>query len=728
MDSEQPTAPYLDAVVAYAFRGPARYHVPGHKGGPGADPGLRKAIGEDCLAMDIPQDIHGIDLGPSPTPYERAERLAADAYGAARTFFLTNGATQGNHTLCLALAPLGATIVAQRNSHASVVDGLVLSGGIPSFVAPEYDAELGITHCVTPAALEVALRETPAARAAFIVSPTYYGMAADIFGMAEVAHAAGVPLIVDQSWGPHFGFNEALPPTALSQGADAMLTSTHKIAGSLTQSAMLHLSDSGRVDIGAVSRALRLLRSTSPSALLMASLDAARRQLSLHGEQILWETLQAIEVARAKFETIPGIALVDAELVGQMGVAGYDPLRIVLDVRGTGRTGYEIADALRRSYDVHVELPMQATVVFIVGLGESAAHAAAAGRRRRRGGQAAERAGRDGADRAARDVAAPRGRAPAARGVPRRRRAGRGRQRRRPHLLRVDRQLPAGRAGAAAGRADLRRDRRVPARARGQRRAPARRQRSGVQDHQCVEGGRVIDPLERWAPYGEKPDYAGLLTFAGAPYTQDPAELAGFDVAIVGAPMDDLVSDRPGARFAPRAIRSASCPPGPHLEVKVDAFSALRIVDFGDAPVIPADPAVSHDAIRATVGAVLGAGALPVVLGGDHSITKPAVEAVAEAHGPVGVIHFDTHTDTGAEVFGVERSHGTFMKELLDGGQVVGSGTPRSGCAAIGRGRLSSTGRRSAASPRCSRTTSATSGSATSSAARSTRWGPGRCT
>jgi arginine/lysine/ornithine decarboxylase len=320
--------------------------------------------------MDIPQDIHGIDLGPSPTPYERAERLAADAYGAARTFFLTNGATQGNHTLCLALAPLGTTIVAQRNSHASVVDGLVLSGGIPSFVAPEYDSELGITHCVTPEALERALGEAPDARAAFIVSPTYYGMAADIAGMAEVAHNAGVPLIVDQSWGPHFGFNEALPPTALSQGADAMLTSTHKIAGSLTQSAMLHLSDSGRVDIGAVARALRLLRSTSPSALLMASLDAARRQLSLHGEQILWETLQAIEVARAKFETIPGIALVDAELVGQMGVAGYDPMRIVLDVRGTGRTGYEIADALRRSYDVHVELPMQATVVFIVGLGE----------------------------------------------------------------------------------------------------------------------------------------------------------------------------------------------------------------------------------------------------------------------------------------------------------------------------------------------------------------------
>src|SRR5256714_2028870 len=285
--SEQPTAPYLDAVVAYAFRGPARYHVPGHKGGPHADPGLRKAIGVDGLAADVPQDIYGIDLGPSPTPYERAERLAAEAYGAARTWFLTNGATQGNHALCLALAPLGARIVAQRNSHASIVDGLVLSGGLPTFVAPEYDEELGITHCVTPAALEAALRAAPDARAAFLVSPTYYGMAADVAGCAEVAHAAGVPLVVDQAWGPHFGFHPDLPPGALSEGADAVLTSTHKIVGSLTQSAMLHVAPTGRVDAGRVARAIRLVRSTSPSALLLASLDAARRHLAVHGAALL---------------------------------------------------------------------------------------------------------------------------------------------------------------------------------------------------------------------------------------------------------------------------------------------------------------------------------------------------------------------------------------------------------------------------------------------------------
>jgi agmatinase len=183
----------------------------------------------------------------------------------------------------------------------------------------------------------------------------------------------------------------------------------------------------------------------------------------------------------------------------------------------------------------------------------------------------------------------------------------------------------------------------------------------------------VIDPLERWAQYGEKPDYAGLLTFGGVPYTQDPAELDGFDVAVVGAPMDDLVSDRPGARLAPRAIRGASSPPGPHLEVKVDAFAELRVVDFGDAPTIPADAGRSHAAIEATVGQVLTAGVLPVVLGGDHSITEPSLRACAAVHGPLGVVHFDTHTDTGAEVFGVERSHGTFIRRLIDGGQLDAS-------------------------------------------------------
>jgi len=180
----------------------------------------------------------------------------------------------------------------------------------------------------------------------------------------------------------------------------------------------------------------------------------------------------------------------------------------------------------------------------------------------------------------------------------------------------------------------------------------------------------VIDPLERWREYGEKPDYAGLLTFGGLPYTEDPGELEEVDVAIVGAPTDNLVSDRPGTRFGPRAIRAASCPPGAHLEAQVDAFAELRMVDFGDAPVVPADAARSHSAIEAVVGQVLEAGAVPIVLGGDHSIAEPDIRACAARRGPVGLVHLDAHADTAAEVFGVEVSHGTPMYRLVEEGSV----------------------------------------------------------
>ena len=180
----------------------------------------------------------------------------------------------------------------------------------------------------------------------------------------------------------------------------------------------------------------------------------------------------------------------------------------------------------------------------------------------------------------------------------------------------------------------------------------------------------MIDPQRRWKPHGYKPEYAGLATFGGLPYTEDPAELAGVDVAIVGAPMDDLVTDRPGTRLGPRAIRAVGLEQGPHLEAGIDVFETLRVVDYGDAPVTPADPAASHAAIERTVGEVLAAGVVPIVLGGDHSIAEPDVRACARAHGPVGLIHFDTHTDTARELYGVEINHGTPMYRLVEEGSV----------------------------------------------------------
>jgi lysine decarboxylase len=370
----QDATPYVDAVRRYVARRPWRFHVPGHKGGAGAEAELLATLGEGTFQYDVPQDIEGIDVGPAPTPYDRAEQLAAGAYGAARSWFLTNGATQGNHALCLALAR-GGQVVVQRNSHASIVDGLVLSGARPHFAVPEYDEELGMALCVTPSSLQDALTARPGANAVFIVSPTYYGATADVAACAAVCHAAGAALVVDQAWGPHFGFHPDVPPSALTQGADAMLTSTHKIAGSLTQSAMLHVADSRWLDRVTLGRAVRIVRSTSPSSLLLSSLDAARRQLAVQGHRLLAGTLQRGAAARQSIDQVPGCRVVPGPDGVWPGVAAWDPMRIVIDVRGTGVSGHRVASGLRHPSGeeeplVQVELATHATVVLVLGINE----------------------------------------------------------------------------------------------------------------------------------------------------------------------------------------------------------------------------------------------------------------------------------------------------------------------------------------------------------------------
>ena len=192
----------------------------------------------------------------------------------------------------------------------------------------------------------------------------------------------------------------------------------------------------------------------------------------------------------------------------------------------------------------------------------------------------------------------------------------------------------------------------------------------GVGGAPLIPSATMIDPLARWAAHGEKPDFTGLLSFAGQRYTEDPDDLPGVDVAIVGAATDELVSDRPGARMAPRAIRAAGAPPGRHLAAGIDAFAALRVVDFGDAPVRPGDVLATAAAIEHVVGEVVDAGAIPVILGGDHSIAEPDMRAVAARHGPLGLVHFDAHADTATHVFGVARSHGTTMRRLVEDGTI----------------------------------------------------------
>jgi arginine decarboxylase len=372
-NERQQRTPYLDALREYARRQPARLHVPGHKGGPGADPGLLEALGEQALSLDIPALTYGIDLGPEPTPFEQAQRLAAEAWGARRAWFLVNGASQGNLAAGLALAHYGRDVVVQRNAHSSTIDALVLSGMRPTFAAPEVDPELGIAHCLTAETLERALAQTPQAIGAWVVSPTYFGAVADVAALADVAHARGVPLVVDEAWGAHMAFHEALPEHALALGADLVISSTHKIVGSLTQSAMLHLGQGAeQLLIGAdvVDRAVTLTESTSPNSLLCGSLDAARRLAAVHGRELLGRTMAALTLARDEIRTIAGLDVLDERIAGRPGVFAYDPLRLAVDVRGVAASGYELAPMLREIDDINLELYGQNVLVAVFGMGE----------------------------------------------------------------------------------------------------------------------------------------------------------------------------------------------------------------------------------------------------------------------------------------------------------------------------------------------------------------------
>ena len=383
--ADQSETPYLDAVVAYVARNPGRFHIPGHKG-TGADPGLVEALGAAAVLHDVPAGIEGIDVGPEPTPFQRAQLLAAEAWGARRSWFLLNGASGGNHAICMTFAhaagelttapPDRGRVVVQRNVHSSVIDGLVLSGLRPAFVAPEIDPELGIAHCVTPEALDAALDAEPSAKAVMLVSPTYFGAVARVPQLAEVAHAHGVPLVVDEAWGSHVYFHDALPPGALRGGADMVLTSAHKIVGSLTQSAILHLGAGERVDEELVDRSVTLVESTSPNALLTASLDAARRLAATRGQELLSETLATLERTRERIREIPGLDVLDERLAGRASVSAWDPLRLSIDVRGTGATGHRIAELMRARDDIVLELFSENVVVAVFGIGETAAPAA----------------------------------------------------------------------------------------------------------------------------------------------------------------------------------------------------------------------------------------------------------------------------------------------------------------------------------------------------------------
>lgn len=314
------------------------------------------------------------DMG-APGRSSRAERMAAVAWGARRTWFLRGGATRGNVAACVAIAQGGTDVVVQRTAHGGTIDGLILAGLTPTFVAPEVDERLGIPHCVTPEALERALRATPGAAAALVVSPTFFGAVADVRGLAQVAHRHGVPLIVDEAWGAHLPFSDRLPASALASGADLVITSAQQHLGSLAGSALLHLGrHAGEwLDEEEIAWAVGASSSTSPSRALCASLDEARQRAVRDGPALLYGMVHALADLRRGIAEIPGLDVLDERMVGRHGVAGYDPLRLTIDVRDSDTNGDAWRRALRRVSDIDPALCGEHVLVETFELGEDVA-------------------------------------------------------------------------------------------------------------------------------------------------------------------------------------------------------------------------------------------------------------------------------------------------------------------------------------------------------------------
>ena len=369
---DQSQTPLLSALQACALRPHAPFYAPGHKGGVGVSLALQQVLGAAVFRADLPE-LPELDnlLEPSGVILQ-AQELAAAAFGAERTWFLANGSTSGIEAAILTVCRPGDKIILPRNSHQSAIAALILSGALPVFVPPAYDADWDLAHSLTPSGVEAALAQHPDAKAVMLVAPTYHGVCGDVAAIAELAHQHHLPLLVDEAHGPHFGFHPDLPISALAAGADLVVQSSHKVLAAMTQAAMVHVQGD-RIDRDGLSRALRLVQSTSPSYLLLASLDAARQQMALRGEAIMGCTLALAAEARQRLGQIPGLRLLGPEVVGEApGVAALDLTRLTVDVTGLGLTGFAADELLHEQFGVTAELPALRHLTFIISLGNRA--------------------------------------------------------------------------------------------------------------------------------------------------------------------------------------------------------------------------------------------------------------------------------------------------------------------------------------------------------------------
>ncbi|WP_261022572.1 aminotransferase class I/II-fold pyridoxal phosphate-dependent enzyme [Streptococcus mitis] len=364
---DQNQAPIYEALVKLRKKRIVPFDVPGHKRGRG-NPELVELLGEKCVGIDVNSMKPLDNLGHPISIIRYAEELAADAFGAAHAFLMIGGTTSSVQTMILSTCKTGDKIILPRNVHKSAINALVLCGAIPIYIEMSVDPKIGIALGLENERVEQAIKDHPDAKAILINNPTYYGICSDLKGLTEMAHEAGMMVLVDEAHGAHLHFTDKLPISAMDAGADMAAVSMHKSGGSLTQSSILLIGNQMNPEY--VRQIINLTQSTSASYLLMASLDISRRNLVLRGKESFEKVIELSEYARREINAIGGYYAYSKELIDGVSVCDFDVTKLSVYTQGIGLTGIEVYDLLRDEYDIQIEFGDIGNILAYISIGD----------------------------------------------------------------------------------------------------------------------------------------------------------------------------------------------------------------------------------------------------------------------------------------------------------------------------------------------------------------------
>ena len=339
--TNQNRAPIYEALESFRQMRVVPFDVPGHKRGRG-NPELTAFLGQQCIGVDVNSMKPLDNLCHPVSVILEAEKLAADAFGAAHAFLMVGGTTSSVQSMILAACKRGDEIILPRNVHKSVINALVLCGAVPVYVNPDVDQRLGISLGMRREHVAKAIAEHPNAVAVLVNNPTYYGVCSDLRAIVEMAHAAGMRCLADEAHGTHFYFGGGLPVSAMVAGADMASVSMHKSGGSLTQSSLLLVGPD--IHAGYVRQIINLTQTTSGSYLLMSSLDISRRNLALRGRSVFHQVADMAEYARQEINAVGGYYAFGRELMNGDSVFDFDTTKLSIHTLDIGLAGIEVYD------------------------------------------------------------------------------------------------------------------------------------------------------------------------------------------------------------------------------------------------------------------------------------------------------------------------------------------------------------------------------------------------